>query len=134
MVDATRRGRLLGLVALVALVAGSGSALALSLSGSKPGPETGTLTGEISLYYGGPKVITVSQGHGTVVIEGGDRTVATQGVTRGHRFRFVLAQGFYQVHAELSSVRGESVCPPVAVLVRVGETNSVKVRCSNAAG
>jgi hypothetical protein len=126
----TKRGRVLGLVALVASMAGLGSGLALSLSGSKVGPETGTL----SLQYGGFRVIEVSEGQGTVVVEEGDSTIATQSVARGRRFRFVLTKGRYRIHAELSSVQGESFCNTVRVLVRARSSNVVTVRCFNAAG
>jgi hypothetical protein len=80
--DVTKRGRVLAFIALVVLVAELTSAPAPSLSGSKTVPETGTLTGEISLYYGGPRVIEVSHGRGTVVVEQKDRTIATQNVSR----------------------------------------------------
>jgi hypothetical protein len=134
MVHVRKRGRLVVLAALVALAAGLGLGLALSVSGSETGPETGTLTGEISLQYGGPRVTEVSRGQGTVVVEEGDRAIATQSVARGHRFRFVLAKGFYDLHAELSSVQGESYCNSVSISVRVRSSSSITVSCFNTAG
>jgi hypothetical protein len=134
MVEVTKRVRVVGLIALVALVAGLGIRLVLSLAGPNAVPETGRLTGEISLQYGGPRVIEVSHGHGTVVVDEGEHTIATQSVAKGHQFRFVLAKGSYQLHAELSSVQGESYCNTVRVLVRPRSSSSVKLSCFNSAG
>ena len=135
MVERRRRVRILVLITLVAMTAGSGTGLGLSLAGSKTGSGRGTLTGELSVSYGGPfDPIVVSRGQGTVLLHEYGRTIATQSVAKGHRFHFVLPRGSYQIDASVQMPGGPFGCIAMDAMVRSGASISVNVICGNSAG
>ena len=132
------------LAGLAVLAAGLGIGLGLAQSPS----QTGTLTGEIRLMVGGPlgENKTLAPGPGTVTVNEvstairgtpcnlcQERTVATQGVSRGRDIRFALPTGSYDVHAR-APLNAFAPCNPVRVSIRSGETLSVTVTCVSTFG